>query len=110
MRTVSEVYPSKWLRAVDLQGRPARVQIVAVDVQDFRQRDGSQEARIVISFARKHRRLVCNRTQAQALAEILGTEEFERWIDRDVILAPGRAPNGQQTIVITAPAPLEIGL
>ena len=98
-----EVYPSQWLVADDLQGRQATVRISGVKVEDLRQRDGSKEPRIILSFAGKSKLLACNKTQARALEEITGTDLFEKWIDAQVILAPAVASNGKPTIAILRP-------
>ena len=98
-----DVYPSQWLVADDLQGRQATVRISGVKVEDLRQRDGSKEPRIVLSFAGKSKLLALNKTQAKALEEITGTDLFEKWIEAQVILAPAVASNGKGTIAILRP-------
>ena len=100
--TVESVYPSPWIKAEDLQGRAIRVTIQSVDVQEFRQRDGSRKAAIVLSFERAHKALICNVTQARAVAAILGTELLAEWPGHAVTLAPSRAPNGRPTIAVLA--------
>lgn len=99
-RTVSSVYPSPWLRPEDLGGQARKVRIEAVDVQGFRQRDGSTQEKIVITFERAHKRLICNVTQARALAEIAGTEEIDDWPGLAVVLTAARASNGKLTIAV----------
>lgn len=99
-RTVSDVYPSPWLRPEDLAGAARRVQVSGVEVESFRQPNGAKEERIVVSFVGKQKRLICNLTQARALAEIAGTEEIDRWDDLAVVLTPARATNGKPTIAV----------
>ncbi|MBK8211606.1 MAG: hypothetical protein IPK78_18275 [Rhodospirillales bacterium] len=99
-RTVSDVYPSPWLRAEDLGGAARKVVIEAVDVQGFRQRDGATAEKVVVSFARATKRLICNVTQARALAEICGTEEIDGWRGQQVVLTAARASNGKLTIAV----------
>lgn len=99
-RTVSDVYPSPWLRPEDLAGAARRVQVSGVDVQGFRQRDGSQQEKIVVAFVGKQKRMICNVTQARALAEIAGSEEIDRWAGLAVVLTPARATNGKPTVAV----------
>jgi len=99
-RTVSDVYPSPWLRPEDLAGAARRVQVESVDVQGFRQRDGSTQEKIVVGFLGKQKRMICNVTQARALAEIAGSEEIDRWAGAQVVLTPARATNGKLTIAV----------
>lgn len=100
MKTVGEVYPSQWLHAGDLMKKSVAVTVETVDVQEFRQQDGKKASRIVVGFRGAQRKLVLNKTQAIAFAAIAGTEEFERWGGLRVLLSPGRASNGQETIII----------
>lgn len=100
MRTVSEVYPSEWLHAANLMGRSVSVTIDKAVVEEFRQKDGKMEGRIVVAFRGAQKRLVCNKTQAIAIAAVAGTEEFGKWAGVKVLLSPGRARNGMDTILI----------
>jgi hypothetical protein len=97
---VSDVYPSPWLRPEDLAGAARRVQVESVDVQGFRQRDGSTQEKIVVGFLGKQKRMILNVTQARALAEVAGSEEIDRWAGVQVVLTPARASNGKLTIAV----------
>ena len=65
-----QAYQSPWLKASDLQGRPATVVVEKVAVEDIRQQNGAKEARVVVDFRGKAKRLICNKTQAQSFADI----------------------------------------
>ena len=93
-----QAYTSPWLKAADLQGRPVTVTIDSVDVEDIRQMDGRTEARIVLRFQGKSKRLICNKTQALAIADLARTEEFGRWVGLTLILQPAKTRAGQYTI------------
>jgi hypothetical protein len=54
-----------------------------------------------VSFYKKQLRLVCNKTQAEALATITGTDDYSQWIGHQVVLSEGTAPTGQPTIIIS---------
>lgn len=101
-QTVESVYPSPWLKAHDLQGKAVTVTIKSVDVQEFRQRDGSYKVAVVLAFERAHKQLICNKTQAHTVAACLGTERLAEWAGHVVSLAPATAPNGKPTIAILA--------
>lgn len=98
--TVSELFPSRWLTAADLAGRPVRVVIESVDFENMRQRDGTTERKAVITFEKAHKQLVLNKTQAQAIMNLAGSERFADWPGVAVVLTEGRAPNGKPTITI----------
>lgn len=54
---VSEIYQSAWLKAEDLQGAPRRVQIEAVNSQEFKNQDGSKERKLVVAFVGKQKKV-----------------------------------------------------
>jgi hypothetical protein len=101
-KTVSELYPPKWVKAADLGGRAASVKIAGVAVESFRQPDGSSKQAAVLAFEGKTKRLILNKTQCKQLVEITGSERFEDWLGRAVNLAPATAQNGKPTIAIRA--------
>jgi hypothetical protein len=101
-KTVSELYPPKWVKAADLGGHAVSVKITSVTVESFRLPDGTFRASAVLAFEGKTKRLILNRTQCKQLAEVAGSERFEDWVGRTVILAPATAQNGKPTIAIRA--------
>ena len=104
-QTVSELYPSKWLKAADL-ARPVTVKIEQCSFEQiYNQRAGEHEPRLVIAFTGCKKRLITNKTQCQAIAAIVGSDAFADWPGQAVTLAPGRAHNGKQTIIVSRPAP-----
>ena len=102
-----QAYTSPWLKASDLQGRAATVTIETATVEEIRQQTGQKEARIVVAFAGKSKRLICNKTQALTLADLAKTEVFENWKGLVVTLEPSTTRSGQETINIrrATPAP-----
>jgi hypothetical protein len=106
MRTISDVYPSKWLNHADLQGKAVRVAISEAIVEDVRQRDGTTQPKVVLSFDGKQKRLILNKTQATDLSRILGTDVFDSWPGNTVVLSHAKTRNGYDTIAIQA-APSE---
>ena len=100
--TVSQLqaYTSPWLKASDLQGRAATVTIEGATVEEIRQQTGQKEARIVVTFAGKSKRLICNKTQALTLADLAKTEVFAKWKGLVVTLEPATTKSGQATINI----------
>ena len=105
--TVNAVYPSPWIKAEDLQGRAVTVKIAAVDVQEFRQRDGSYRVAVVLTFDKARKKMICNKTQAHIIAAVLHTERLAEWPGGRITLAAGKAPNGRPTICVLSPGILE---
>ncbi len=103
--TVSELYPSKWLKAADLNGRAVTVKITRVDVEEFRQRDGSKKLAAVLTFERARKRMILNKTQCGQMVAITGSERFADWVGHTVMLVPATAHNGKATIAIREAPP-----
>jgi hypothetical protein len=91
-RTVSELFPSRWLKPEDLQGRACVVEVSEVTFEELRQQNGTTETKGVVWFHGGTRGLILNKTQA--------------WPGVTVRLRPGIAANKKPTILIErAPAP-----
>lgn len=83
---LSEAFPSKFLKASDLQGRDVPVTISKVEIEEFDRRGGGKENKLVLSFSGKAKSLVCNKTNAGAIAKVLGTDDTDHWIGRSITL------------------------
>ncbi len=105
-KTVSELYPSRWLKADDLNGRSFTLTIHTISIEELHNpRNNKKELNAVLNFGRT-KRLILNKTQCRAIADIAQSERFADWVNVRVTLCPGRAHNGKPTIIISlAPAP-----
>jgi hypothetical protein len=77
---LSQVYGGDSLKAGDLQGR--EVPVVISDVQMKKFDNGNK---LVISFQGKKKSLVCNKTNANRIAYLYGTNT-DGWIGHEIIL------------------------
>jgi len=80
MRT-GEAFPSKHLKAADLQGRRLSVVIDRVVVEDV-----GDDRKPVVYFKNKERGMALNVTNANMIAEITGTDEMDDWTGRAIVL------------------------
>jgi hypothetical protein len=71
----NEIFPSKSLKAEDLNGSEPVVTIERVSTQSFD--DGSRKP--IIHFKGKEKTLVCNKTNWNAIVEITGEEDSDNW-------------------------------
>jgi hypothetical protein len=78
---IDELYPSKFLRAADLNGKPLRVTIVGLKREDI-----GGEQKVVLSFTNE-KSLILNKTNARQIAKTLG-DETRGWASKDIILVP----------------------
>jgi hypothetical protein len=99
---IQNIFPRKWLYPEDLQGKAVTVQIAGVALEQLRNpRTNKDEPKLVVAFAKATKRLVCNKTQAYAIAAATGSQDTDGWIGRKVTLSAAIAPNGKQTILVT---------
>lgn len=96
---IQQVFPRKWLYPEDLNGRAVTVQIEAAALEELRNpRTNKMEAKLVVSFVKATKRLVCNKTQAYAIAAATGSPDTDQWPGKRVTLSAAVAPNGKATI------------
>lgn len=102
MPSFKDIFPDKWLHAEVINGHRPRVAIDEVTVESlFNPRTKRYEKKLVVKFHGKELRLVCNKTQATALASICKSEDYSSWKGYEVVLSTGKAPNGSDTIVVS---------
>lgn len=81
MPKLNEIFSGDYLKAEDLQGRNARVTISSVTVKEFD--DGKK---LILHFANKDKCLVCNKTNASIIEEVLGSNDTDDWEGKSVTL------------------------
>lgn len=111
MPSIRDIFPDKWLKAAHLILADGRRPILAVTVKGagveklHNPNTKQQEPKLVVEFEAKDKRLVCNKTQAEAIAAIAGTEDYTKWRGVKLAIQAGIAPNKKDTILILTPAP-----
>lgn len=79
---VSEAFPSKYISAPDLKNQNVRVTIARVELEKV-----GDDTKPVIYFKGKEKALVCNKTNAKAIAASYG-DEMDDWVGAELILFP----------------------
>jgi len=79
---IAAAFPSKYLSAADLNGRPATVRMgdVSKEVLD-------REEKLILSFQGKKKQMVLNKTNAMKIAELHGNET-DHWYDQVIEIYP----------------------
>lgn len=106
MANINDVYPSKFLKAHDLQGKSPTVTIDRVGVEQVRGKV-RVDTKAVLYFKGKAKGLLCNKTNAQTVAQIAGSPLTERWAGIAITLYATTAMFGadrHDVIRIKAPA------
>lgn len=80
----SDVFPSKYIKASDLQGRRVKVQMAFVQQEEM-----GDDRKPVVYFAGKEKGLVLNVTRWNCIADLYG-DESDDWTGKFVVLAPGK--------------------
>lgn len=80
---IGAAFPSDYLKAADLQGRPAPVTISHVSMENV----GGSDHKPVLYFHGKQRGLVLNKTNANIIASVHG-EETDSWAGKRIELYP----------------------
>ncbi|MET4238554.1 hypothetical protein AB7Z32_23950 [Bradyrhizobium sp. 482_C4_N1_1] len=100
---INEAFPSKYLSAADLQGRPATVRMGEVNSEVL-----DRETKLILSLQGKKKQMVLNKTNAMAIAELHGAETND-WYDKVIeIYATEVEFQGKMTDAIRVRAPRRI--
>lgn len=78
---LNEVFPSKYVKAEDLQGREVPVVISNVIMEKL-----GDDTKLVLHFQNRSKGMVCNKTNAGRIAYMYG-DDTDSWIGKEIILA-----------------------
>jgi hypothetical protein len=101
---IQDLFPTKLLKAHDLQGHEPVVTIARVEVEPMGR---TREIKAVVYFRGKAKGLKLNKTMATAIARIAGSSNTEAWVGTAVQLFATVADFGGETfqvVRIKAPA------
>ena len=97
MVTRNEVFPSKYLKCADLNGKPHVVEIEDAPQEVLKNTDGKEEEKTVLYFKGAEKSLPLNMTNWDSVAEICGGETNE-WIGGVIELYPAKTQMGGKTV------------
>jgi hypothetical protein len=92
-----EVFPSKYLKAADLGGKPAIVRISAVTYEPLKSPEGKEQEKTVVAFAGTKKLLPLNMTNWDAVANIAG-DDTDEWLNKKIELYPTTTQMGSKTV------------
>jgi len=99
-----------YIKAEDLAGKAVRLHVERVELETIKGNDGEQQRKLVVHFAGKDKALVLNRVNADSMAAIFGSDDFDEWVG-PVVLYPTTTQFGGKTVpcirlkASTAPKP-----
>lgn len=104
-QTVADIFPKEWLSPEDLAGRTVTLEIASVEFREiFIPQTKQKVTKPVISFKGAKKKLLANKTQTYAIAEVLQTGTFASWPGGKIALSSARTASGKDTIAIHRPA------
>jgi hypothetical protein len=106
-----DVFPSKYLRASNLDGKPITVTIERSPIETLKNPDGKEDTKTVLYFVGAKKMLPLNRTNWDSVAEITGEDDSDNWPGHKLELYPTKTEMKGKTvdcIRIRAPAQLEL--
>lgn len=93
---VASLFPSKFLKSADLQGRSVIVTIDRVVMENIQSQEGT-ETKPCVYFKESERGMVLNQTNANMLAEDYG-DDTDRWVGQKIELYPARVQFGAKMV------------
>lgn len=101
---IHEVFPAKWIEPDDFAGKRFTLEIIGVTLEEvFNRQTNSKEKKLAVAFKGAKKRFLLNKTNASAIAEIVGSPDTDNWIGHSIVLRAGIARNQKPTIVVEAP-------
>ena len=81
MANINALFPTKYIKAADLNNQDVQVQITGLAIEEIEE----GENKPVLRFAGHQQGLVLNKTNALVIAEMYG-EDYDQWVGRTITL------------------------
>ncbi len=94
MTTISEAFPSNYLKAIDLNNRTIKLKIDKVVFEEIGQ---NKDRKPVMYFADTKKGLVLNKTNAEQIGSRCG-QHMEAWSGKEIELFPQMVPFQGQSV------------
>ena len=83
-----DVFPSKYLKAADLGGKPLTVTIENAPLEELKSAEGKSQTKTVLYFKKAKKMLPLNRVNWDAVADVTGEDDSENWAGHKIELYP----------------------
>lgn len=93
MPKISSVFGGGFLKSEEIAGKRVAATIESVDVKEFE--DGKK---LVVHFVGKEKSLVCNKTNANIIAEIAGSDDTDYWEGKRIVLYTKKVEMGGRLV------------
>jgi len=85
---VDLMFPSRYLKAADLQEKPLTLTIEQVFRDQVRMTNGAVTEKYILHFAEVEKELILNKTNAKAIAKLLREPKAVNWAGSTIVLKP----------------------
>jgi hypothetical protein len=96
--TRDDVFPSKYLKAADLKGRPHTVTIESAPYETLKSLDGKETQKVVLYFRGAEKTLPLNVTNFDAVCDATGCYDTDDWPGQLIELYPTRTTMGGKAV------------
>lgn len=104
MGSWKQAFPSKWLKASDLEHEPRLVTIKKITTEKLQ--DGGSKP--TAWFREEAKGLILNKTNAKSIAKATGSDDMDSWVGKRIVLYVSETEMGGETvdcIRVRAPKP-----
>jgi hypothetical protein len=93
-----EVFPSKYLKAADLNRKPITVTIESATLETLKTLEGKEQTKTILSFKGAKKTLPLNATNWDAVAAATGEDDSDRWPGHAIEIYPTTTPMQGKTV------------
>src|SRR5690242_20285422 len=95
----SDAFPSKYLSAADLAGKPRVVTILSTSYEELGQRDGRKQEKLICHFRdNRVKPLVVNMVNFDTIADVTGEGDSDDWPGHQIEVFPTTTSLGNRTV------------
>jgi hypothetical protein len=99
MVTKTEMFPSRFLIADNLKGKPVVLTIKSATVEILKDnKTGRDQDKLVLSFDRTEKLLPLNVTNFDAVVDVTGEDDSDRWVGHRIEVFPTTTRLGAKTV------------
>lgn len=96
MATRNDAFPSRFLKAADLNGKPLTLTIASAAYETLKNHRGTDEQKLVVSFLKTKKLLVVNVTNFDAIVDATGEADSDDWPGHKVEAYPSEVQVGAE--------------
>ncbi len=85
---VDLMFPSRYLRAADFEGKPVTLTIAEVFRDMVQMATGQKSEKYIVRFQETEKELILNKTNARAIAKVLREPRAVNWAGERITLKP----------------------